>query len=124
MRPFFIAASFGACPFKRAVRSCGWTRRRHKPLRWLEEIKRLQVHSPQLAGGKALNHQTARLAIGAAEEAWRQVRPDLMAAALQQARFALRNDPTAGDAARMRRLLCLEAAYEVGEFRAEKLEIS
>jgi len=77
----------------------------------------------QLAGGKAPNNQTALLAIGAAEEAWRQVRPDLMVAALQQARAALRNDPTAGDAARMRRLLCLEAAYEVGEFRAEKARV-
>ncbi len=74
----------------------------------------------QLAGGKASSNQTAQLAIGAAEEAWRQVRPDLMASALQQARAALRNDPAPGDAARMRRLLCLEAAYEVGEFRAEK----
>lgn len=73
-----------------------------------------------LSGGKRSPNQAANVAINAAEEAWRKVRPDLMAEALKQAKQALRNDPAPGDAARMRQVLALEAAYEVGEFRAEQ----
>ncbi len=126
MRPFLIATSIVWSLPVQAGSTLVWVDSAEAQTTALaEEIQALAgpVRLFQLAGGKALNHQTARLAIGAAEEAWRQVRPDLMAAALQQARAALRNDPTAGDAARMRRLLCLEAAYEVGEFRAEKARV-